>query len=57
MGPLGTFVALPRTVAWRIPLWSAYISIFLGLLSMSWYFMLEMIAAGKKLFLKGGNLS
>ena len=55
MGPLGTFVALPRTVAWRIPLWTVYIAIFLGLLSMSWYFMLEMISAGKKLFLKEGG--
>ncbi|MEG1604231.1 MAG: TRAP transporter small permease [Cloacibacillus sp.] len=54
MGPLGTFVALPKTVAWRIPLWTVYLSIFLGLLSMSWYFMLDMISAGKKLF-KGGE--
>ncbi len=54
MGPLGTFVALPKTVAWRIPLWTVYLSIFLGLLSMSWYFMLDMISAGKKFF-KGGE--
>lgn len=53
MGPLGTFVAIPKTVAWRIPLWTAYLAIFLGLLSMSWYFFLEMLGAGRKLFTGG----
>ena len=40
LGPLGTGVALPRTVA-------AYLSIFLGLVSMSYYFMWDMIRARK----------
>ena len=48
-GPLGTGVAIPRSVAWRIPLWTAYLSIFLGLLSMSYYFFWDMIRAGKAL--------
>lgn len=56
LGPLGTGVALPKTVAWRIPLWTAYVSIFLGLLSMSYYFAWDMIKAGKALF-TGGNKS
>lgn len=50
MGPLGTGVAIPRTVAWRIPLWTAYAAIFIGLLSMSYYFMWDAIRAGKALF-------
>ncbi|MCR5335690.1 MAG: TRAP transporter small permease [Synergistes sp.] len=54
MGPLGTGVAIPRTVAWRIPLWTAYLSIFLGLLSMCYYFLWDLIRAGKALF-TGGN--
>ena len=53
MGPLGTYVAIPKTVAWRIPLWTAYLAIFLGLLSMSWYFFLELVAASRKLVLGG----
>ena len=50
LGPLGTGVAIPKSVAWRIPLWTAYISIFLGLASMSYYFFWDMIRAGKTLF-------
>ena len=53
-GPLGTGVAIPRSVAWRIPLWTAYLSIFLGLLSMSYYFFWDMIRAGKSV-IKGGQ--
>ena len=50
LGPLGTGVAIPRTVAWRIPLWTAYAAIFLGLLSMSYYFLWDTIRAGQALF-------
>ena len=50
LGPLGTGVAIPKTVAWRIPLWTAYAAIFLGLLSMSYYFLWDTIRAGKALF-------
>ena len=55
LGPLGTGVAIPRTVAWRIPLWTAYLSIFLGLASMCYYFMWDLIRAGKALFTGGKN--
>ena len=50
LGPLGTGVAIPRTVAWRIPLWPAYAAIFLGRLSMSYYFLWDTIRAGQALF-------
>ena len=53
MGPLGTGVAIPRTVAWRIPLWTAYVSIFIGLASMSYYFFWDMVRAGQALFSGG----
>ena len=54
VGPLGTGVAIPKTVAWRIPLWTAYLSIFLGLFFMSWYFFWDMVRAAKALF-RGGD--
>lgn len=54
-GPLGTGVAIPKTVAWRIPLWTAYLSVFLGLLSMSYYFAWDMIKAAKELVFGGKN--
>lgn len=54
MGPLGTGVAIPKTVAWRIPMWTAYAAIFLGLISMSYYFAWDMIRAVKAL-IKGGK--
>lgn len=54
VGPLGTGVAIPKTVAWRIPLWTAYLSIFIGLVYMSYYFIRDMVKAAKALF-SGGN--
>jgi hypothetical protein len=53
-GPLGTGIAIPKTVAWRIPMWTAYAAILIGLVSMSWYFARDVIRAGKVLF-KGGK--
>lgn len=53
MGPLGTGIAIPKTVAWRIPMWTAYLPIFLGLCFMSYYFFWDMIRAGKTLFAGG----
>lgn len=53
VGPLGTGVAIPKTVAWRIPLWTAYLSIFLGLVFMSYYFIRDMVKAAKALFSGG----
>ncbi len=44
-GPVGTGIGIPRSVAWRIPLWTAYISIFIGLASMSYYFLWDLIRA------------
>lgn len=55
LGPLGTGVAIPKTVAWRIPLWTAYSAIFVGLVSMSYYFAWDMIKAGKALFTGGSK--
>ncbi len=52
-GPLGTGVAIPKTVAWRIPLWTAYLSVFLGLLSMSYYFAWDLAKTTKELFAGG----
>ncbi|HAH68356.1 MAG TPA: TRAP transporter small permease, partial [Synergistaceae bacterium] len=39
--------------AWRIPLWTGYLPIFIGLFFMSYYFMWDMIRAGKALFAGG----
>ena len=52
-GPLGKGVAIPKTVEWRIPLWTGYLPIFIGLFFMSYYFMWDMIRAGKALFAGG----
>lgn len=41
MGPLGTGVAIPRTTVWQIPLWTSYLAIFLGLIFMSYYFLMR----------------
>ena len=53
MGPLGTGVAIPKTVAWRIPLWTGYLPIFIGLVFMSYYFTWDMVRASKSLFSGG----
>ncbi|MEG1641491.1 MAG: TRAP transporter small permease subunit [Synergistaceae bacterium] len=54
LGPLGIGIAIPKTVAWRIPLWTANISILIGLASMSYYFFWDVITATKEL-IKGGK--
>lgn len=54
LGPLGTGIAIPKTVAWRIPLWIGNLAILVGLVSMSYYFMWDMIHAVVDL-LKGGR--
>ena len=56
LGPLGTRVKIPRTVAWRIPLCIGYLAIFTGLISMSYYFLWELIRASKQIF-SGGKKS
>jgi len=37
-GPLGTGVAIPETTIWRIPMWTSYLAITLGLFFMVLYF-------------------
>ncbi len=50
MGPLGTGIAIPKTSAWRIPLWTGYISVFMGLALMLYYFIRDLIISGMVLF-------
>ncbi len=50
MGPLGTGIAIPKTSAWRIPLWIGYLSVFSGLAFMAFYFMRDLILSGMILF-------
>lgn len=50
MGPLGTGVAIPKTSAWRIPLWTGYISVFAGFAIMFYYFLRDLILSGMVLF-------
>lgn len=52
-GPLGTGVAIPKTVAWRIPLWTGYLPIFIGLVFMSYYFTWDLIRSSKALVAGG----
>ena len=55
MGPLGSFMdpmgprlAVPTTNVWRISLWVGYLSVFLGLLFMLYYFTRDLfISAGR----------
>ena len=53
MGPLGTGIALPKTTIWRIPLWTSYLAIFLGLIFMVWYFTVDLLKSTKALFMGG----
>ncbi len=52
-GPLGTGIAIPKTTVWRIPFWTGYLAVFLGLVFMSFYFIRDLlisagILAGRK---------
>lgn len=38
VGPLGNFLFQPKSMTWRIPLWTSHASIFLGLVFMEIYF-------------------
>ena len=49
-GPLGTGVAIPMTTIWRIPMWVGYLSVFLGLLFMVYYFARDLILSLRDLF-------
>lgn len=49
-GPLGTGVAIPMTTIWRIPMWVGYLSVFLGLLFMVYYFARDLVISLRDLF-------
>ena len=49
-GPLGTGIAIPKTSVWRIPLWVGYISVFIGLVFMVYYFARDLILSVRELF-------
>lgn len=55
MGPLGTGVAIPRTTVWQIPLWTSYLAIFLGLIFMSYYFLMRTLRNFRAL-VRGGKV-
>lgn len=50
IGPLGTGFGTPKSIAWRIPLWIGYLSVFAGLVFMSYYFLRDMIVEIRVLF-------
>jgi TRAP-type C4-dicarboxylate transport system permease small subunit len=41
-GPLGTGVAIPKTTVWRISFWVGYLSVFMGLSFMAYYFLRDL---------------
>jgi TRAP-type C4-dicarboxylate transport system permease small subunit len=49
-GPLGTGIAIPMTSVWRIPMWIGYLSVFLGLLFMVYYFARDLVISLRDLF-------
>lgn len=56
MGPLGSFsdpmgprIAVPTTNVWRISLWVGYLSVFLGLIFMLYYFARDLISSTRLL--------
>lgn len=58
MGPLGSFmdplgprIAVPTTNVWRIPLWVGYLSVFLGLIFMAYYFTRDLFISTRTLLL------
>lgn len=58
MGPLGSFmdplgprIAIPTTNVWRIPLWVGYLSVFLGLIFMAYYFIRDLFMSTRTLLL------
>lgn len=54
MGPLGTGIAIPKTTVWRIPFWVGYLSVFLGLVFMAYYFGRDLLQSIRTLF--GSNI-
>lgn len=54
LGPLGTGIAIPKTTVWRIPFWVGYLSVFLGLVFMAYYFARDLVHSMRVLF--GANI-
>lgn len=51
MDPFGTRIAIPTTNVWRIPLWTGYLSVFLGLVFMAYYFTRDLYMSTRNLLL------
>lgn len=49
-GPLGNFTFQPKSMVWRIPLWTSYSAIFVGLIFMEVYFIRNLVLSAKALF-------
>jgi TRAP-type C4-dicarboxylate transport system permease small subunit len=43
LGPLGNFMAIPKSMVWRIPLWTSQAAIFSGLIFMEIYFLRNLV--------------
>lgn len=51
-GPLGNFTFQPKSMVWRIPLWTSYGAISAGLVFMEIYFARNLVQSAKALFSK-----
>ena len=49
-GPLGTGIAIPKTTVWRISFWVGYLSVFLGITFMAYYFARDLVHSTRTLF-------
>ncbi|MDR3165015.1 MAG: TRAP transporter small permease [Synergistaceae bacterium] len=50
MGPLENFMAIPKSMVWRIPLWTSHAAIFFGLIFMEIYFLRNLVLSADALF-------
>jgi len=50
MGPLGNYNFLPKSMVWRIPLWTSHAAIFSGLIFMEIYFLRNLVLSARVLF-------
>ena len=48
-GPLGNYTFQPKSMVWRIPLWTSYAAIFIGLIFMDVYFLRNLVLSVKAL--------
>jgi TRAP-type C4-dicarboxylate transport system permease small subunit len=48
-GPLGTGIAIPKSTIWRISFWVGYLSVFLGLSFMAYYFLRDLLQSTGRL--------